>query len=244
MNRKGISIEYLVGAIIAIAVLVVVLGFLIFGWGSSFADTINNLIPSFNKSIDKIEGFEYLRYNLSGNNVQYYSGVEWKDFGKDGIVKLNDKLVSVDIKTQLEDYYYKRQADLDLKGNIKIVKVKMFSDDKDFIFLSGKSITFEGRVESSYGIDKFYVLSNEDIFLRRVIGNDGDYFEELDGVDSSDFRLKEELIIWRDSILNRPVKLTYQEEDSEVTLSYCVEKKDKIYLVVDLSKPANGDVCT
>ena len=107
MNKKAHVSEELKNMGIALAVLFIVLiGIGI--WYFGLFDKIKILLPSFNNTQPKKLDIEIIRYSLSNDKIQWYDGVNFWGFDKNGQVILNKKtLQEAQIKEDIGiNYYY------------------------------------------------------------------------------------------------------------------------------------------
>jgi hypothetical protein len=109
INKKAESDSrtFIFPALIAIILLaIVLLGF--FGKFDGLVQYFKNL-GSFNTTQPPQEGVELVRYDISSDNVQWYDGLEWHDFGKDGQF-FGDKTVKKEplLNDFADGYYFDR----------------------------------------------------------------------------------------------------------------------------------------
>src|SRR3989344_8958901 len=79
MNKKAQDshpILAIMAATIAVFVLVIVFIFF-FSEGNSLKDKIIILFPSFNKTVSPVGEFQFVRYDLTQNKVQFKKGASW-----------------------------------------------------------------------------------------------------------------------------------------------------------------------
>ncbi len=69
-------------------------------------------------------------------------------------------------------------------------------------------------------------------------------YEEITNLDNSEKEIKQKTIEWRDSVLTKPISITYTDTqtDKPTSIKVCAEI-NKPYLVVDLSNPTTKDTC-
>ena len=100
----NVGIGVLIIGVVAVFVLFVV-GFGIYSFFSGTAIPFFNFLPSFNRTVEKVEGIEILRYDIITGKVNYYDKTNWNNL--EGEVFLGDKKVKqVDIKSDFESFYY------------------------------------------------------------------------------------------------------------------------------------------
>jgi hypothetical protein len=149
-NRKGmISIYYLIGGIIAIAVLVFFMVFLFTEGGSRIK--FFEFLPDFKQEVKVVEGIERLRYDISTGEVSYYDGAKWIRFEGEG-VKLGEKELDYsELKKDFEEFYYEG----DRQGEIVVLGYGM--------------VSILGLINAN----NRFIIGDEDIeFLRGLYGND------------------------------------------------------------------------
>jgi|GEM_PF-3277644 len=103
MKKKGVEKSIIIQlAVAGILLAIILIGF---NWGSIY-EGVNNLLPSFGVSREAILDLPQIRYDYLADEVEYYSGVEWKVF--EGLNLGGVEVTSQEIKEEFNDYWYER----------------------------------------------------------------------------------------------------------------------------------------
>ncbi len=265
MNKRGEEQSTGTGAIIAAVIAVVVLVLVIIGlwmWFSGKGLPFFEYLPGFNQTKPPATGLEVLRYKFSEDKVQYYDGVKWNDFEMQKNVELNGKTLDyTKTYTSLVAYFF-----FDVDGERPIADRGTLT--YRLVYQPGGSSPPMGWWDSlkagffgSYS--KLQVKNGEVLIIPAGGGEgyalyldgtlsgltkDGKSYSYLPSLTNSQTLLKKDVIEWRDSVLNKPVEIGFTLENGKIeSVKVCVDKSrynsDKD-LVVDLSNPMTGGVCT
>ena len=228
INKKGESESSSTGSIVAMVIAVIVLVIVVIALYSFFSgNQVWDWLPSFNNTQPRVTNLEILGYSLKDDKVQFYDGTAWTDFKKQGSVELNGKVIrysSGGIYEEFFNYYYGR-------NNVE----KRYSSyyDKNHLGLVAKLVTSLPGKMDHYAID----LNNKEFYL-----NNGE-FSETSPTAFASGAVRQDLIDWRDSIVNEPVSISYTKDGKGTTEKFCLDKEkynvDK-RLVIYLDNPFRG----
>ena len=268
MNKRGENTEsgYTITAVIVALALVVALAIV----GLFFAKNIpffKNLAQPGNETTS-VSGIERLRYDILNDKVQYYGeDLIWHNFN--GIIDLNEKSVSYsDIHTAFSSYFFNsprasREVSMDSKGSSAVIieliqkdssKINKYSEAKMgdvLVELHGSGESFGGNL----GVYLLSIQNNLAFYGTRVEHKIGpikywpDTFPETRTAEimSNSGKLRGEAITWRDSVLNKPMSVTYidKQNNGAKTINVCVTRIDNnnAYLTIDLIQEVNGNEC-
>ena len=106
MNRRGLGLIEILG-IIAIAIIVLFIVFSFLGKVGIISSNFFSIIPDFYPGTPGVKDVQILRYLIDKNTVEYYDGIKWNSFNKQGAAELGDKKVSYkDVTDQFYNYFY------------------------------------------------------------------------------------------------------------------------------------------
>lgn len=257
MNRKGMEAWVVIGAVIAVGVLVAVIGGIYF-FKEDIAKWIGFLpIPG---KIDTSKNvLEIVGYDLEKNEIQYYNGKDWVKF--DTIITLNNKEVSPNIVGEAVNLGYfsgsLRKAPVSYDIGRKKMTILFFMKSyplsgKDVVWIWGTSKWSKGInsiVKISYGWES-YILDSRDVLYKykspEPFVNDNGEFREV-SPSPAESEMVKKAIWWRDAPLENPQTLVYDVLADDGTKKIeskdvCI-KKYGIKLSIDLSKDVSGGYC-
>ncbi|MCA9485311.1 MAG: hypothetical protein KC506_00530, partial [Nanoarchaeota archaeon] len=110
MNRKGDSNP--TGIIISLVLLAFLIIIGIFATTSYGKNTLEQLKPllGIKQEIQIEEGQQTISYNIEKNTIEYYDGIKWISFEKEGKVKLGNKEIEyAPTKETFQDFFYTRE---------------------------------------------------------------------------------------------------------------------------------------
>lgn len=248
IGKKGdVAIEPIMVLVLGITVLALV-GF---GFYLHYSGKIEffNMLPGFNRSVEKYEEPQIVAYNIAENRIEWYDGSKWTVLERDKEVTLGEKKVrggglESDLK---QGYWYDKDKrpmsqELDLKSRPgQTAKVIQFiqSDEE-----GNGALYNELDIVINTGNNKIYVLRDGEILL---ISGDGESLVEDTRNPDKVRELEEYYTKWRDSILEKPTGIRYvdvgMEKEKDMVGYYCVDKINE-RLVVRLNKAVSeGSVC-
>jgi hypothetical protein len=262
-NKKGEEarpVPALVLVIIAAIVLIIVYLFL-FGPGQDLLQKIGIIVPTLNSTKQPAESVQLLRYDIQEDEVKFYDGINWLTFSSDtiklGNIEISETMFKEDISI---NYWYKTGSRekiwIELSDKIrKEIRPKEASKFDGFV----ASVIQNEGYNTKKG-DIRMILANQEnsqTFGTIYYGNDEKMILETGEIDTTLIDEPEEpteikkgskayellspkLETWRDSVLKKPVTISYNKGDSS---KYCVEEFDNRYLVIDLSKPTLETTC-
>ena len=268
MNKKAMpAINMLIGVAIILAVILII--FLTPSIRNIIINYTNTIIPSLNQTTPpQQEGIEILRYDLSKNEVQYYTGTQWLDF-KDregGQVDLNNKRIYYGVvKTELSNYYYQQEKPRE-QFTIKTIPPETFWPNQndlpndycvsmDYIAsptknplnkqLGDVSITLWSIETPTSCSSPLYGTLTFTKDNKLILGGEGDITSKHPNIFKS---ISEKAVSWRKPDLSKPITISYddlnkilkketQNNQHQLSNTFCPELFDNQYLVVYLDQP-------
>ncbi len=272
MNKKAFEIRTVFIGIV-LAMFIIALFFLfITGAGRDLLIRTGVIVPTLNASTTLILDSEIIRYDISQDKVQWYDSVNFWDFDKNGQASFNKKtLQDATIKNDFMNYYYNhtirdnnKWVNLGSKENILIYDS---TDNKEFARISFKTppqlnLFLIGLQYPSGDVDS--VLRSKNTEDRKVYGEmilkgnslelikinynfEGLNYDSKKTMGQSNELYKlivPQLNTWRFSILSKPIKISYKENNLDTSNYFCVSFYNPSYLKVDLFLPVQQDtVC-
>ncbi|MBI2451657.1 hypothetical protein HYV50_01100 [Candidatus Pacearchaeota archaeon] len=266
MNKKAqedsrTSIFPILLVVFLLAVLIIFLGIK----GSDILDRLKNFIPGFRPQNATTESIEIIRYDIENNNMQYYDGLSWLDFQNE-ISLENKKLNHNSLIADFSDNYYGKTRQKErvsisqetlkefYKNNYNSLPVldayifnmvqytsdspKDFSKRGDVYAILISKIGFGKDDNKIYG--ELTLNANNELKIR-TINNDLSslmlYFSRIQQTSELYKATVPKMAEWRDSVLKKPIKINYKENEQSTSNYFCAEKKDNKFLVVYLDKP-------
>jgi len=231
MNRKG-EVTWLT---VMVAVAVVILFIVIFNYSGvlqGFIKFFDSAIPGFKQPNVTVQGVEILRFDMLNDEVEFWTGADWKKIGKG--VEIGSEEVS---RSEIYDAYRGFYYDRDELGPVFEIG-STFLKFRSLEYFPG-SKEFEGA-----GVLKSYVTFS----LVRELEGTIDLEDSLLNYDDTFYTKSNKatkyvkqspapplVIEWRDSKLKEPMPLK--------TKHYCLEKKDNSLLVYLDREVASGKPC-
>ena len=159
MNKRGMTANEVVVAVVAIVVLVVVLYFV----GPIFLKIIIPIIrgTNINGSVQLTTGPEIVRYRLLTGEVQWYDSTTWQNFPADQVVLGKKFIVKSDIKNTFSKYY--------TETNVIGQQVSTPSGNLLITGLSASPVTYGKLTFANYIIldnNRYYFTADNQLYQR------------------------------------------------------------------------------
>lgn len=192
-------------------------------------DDMKNTFENFYYKSDR--GKKIIELNLPLNNILIVSGVGEADRNKlvssYGNPVVDAKIVnfynpSFSYFEPKSELGFKRSTEDNGNGEVEALLVKDNGNGAGALFFLG--------IDNSFRIGYFI---GDEIKYGRLEVKERSYLADI-------FNGMKE---WRDSVFKKPILISYGIDKGNESASYCIEVKDKIYLVVDLNKKASGGDC-
>ncbi len=261
MDKKGITVKYLLTALVAVVILAVLVWAAVSLQGGQNNTFLNSLL-NFGDDIENVKEIAVLRYNLDENVVQFYDGESWHGFQEAGEVELDGKVIEYGNVTKAFGVLYfsgGENKEVSLSSNIfeniyygSCSKVPRGPGPDSFttwiartglIFPDSKEVRID-LISSFAGKEtgeSFFVLtSSDDLEFQKVSDAQIPCLDgSLSKLDRSTIGEDYDKVVdlgksWRASASEGPIDIPLKN-GNEITID-CI-KKDGKYLIVDLNKP-------
>jgi len=257
MNKKANVSDELKNIGIAVAVLIIVLIGLAL-WYLGIFDRIKILLPGFNSTQPVKSDIEIIRYDLSRDNIQWYDSVNFWNFDKNGQTSFNKKtLQKSNIKSDFEDYYYNRDLPIQFvlekrfnnkiktinNGAQRVYKNKFLIEKFDNLEKGNVTITVYYATETLLGESpKYFILTlNNELYEINPENREEKEIYKFEYIDEPEKEIISKVNAWKFSILSKPIKINYKENNIGTSNYFCVSFYNPSYLKADLSSPVNSD---
>ena len=256
-SNKAETREISIHTLLFIFVLVIVLGGVYLFYSNYGLPWAKNL-PKFGDN-SSVDGIALIRYVVLDDKVQYYDGSSWFDITKE--TTLDDKTISSDTTRQsFFNFYFTREFPVKLSLD-NLVNKKIRNDpslawingriykkeflisgfskkEKGSLFITTTHNSDNNKQNEAEDITYFKILLDNTLYDYRILTGESKLFNYIDAPETE---MIEKATQWRDSVLGKPITLSYIKTGSEIPISetktFCVEKIDNVYLNVNLNNP-------
>ena len=271
MRERGQAnpVYWIVGAVIALTLFVVIVVFLTQGSGNDVFRFLGTLLPSFNRTQEKVAGEEKVRYVISSDALEYYDGTSWKAFGEGERTLGKKRITGSGLGERFRIWYYqRREAEaVELDG----IWYARISDVLDRDYESARAFWEWKGLQRIFGSEATRTLKRGDVLIelwKRGQATKAGQLEALYVLPAGEARvvsvvkeLKEDVLgknyawekevllaalQWRESALEKPLTLVYQDsEGKEHDSAACVKRTPGTQeLVAEISKSVQaGERC-
>ncbi len=241
MNKKGQEADSkgigpIIAAVVAAVVLVIVAIALYNFFSGGGASYLTNL-PGFNNTKPLVVDLEMLRYSIANDNVQFYDGTTWRDFEKQGAVEMNGKKVNyLETKNSFTGDYFQSKT---LREKNPMITVKDASGNTQQIklILTPQSGPGGGVAIIINGVGDYLLTINNGVEVWKVSGwifVSAEYSPIDKSLTDTEKLAIEKAIEWRDSILAKPIAITYYV-GTDKRIAYVCADRGKYNVNHDLS---------
>ena len=229
-NKGETDIRFLLAGIVALFVLVLV-GIGAYSLYTGKAIPFAQYLPDFMTKKEKIEVIEKIRYQIIEDKVQYYDGTIWLDFkGKN--VELGEKtIVKDEVKKDFKRYYFNEDVRLEEDPDLN------FLFNNPDVIQKGSPLKKGDVFVRFFSKNELLILDNYDVLKK--------YNQDKDKTSSADYKIEPyksirvKAIIWRDSVLKKPISIGFLVGSTSERIMTCV-KKIGTDLVVDLMEESES----
>ena|SRR3989344_7988269 len=259
MNKKAnTSITILFSIVIAMFIIALYFLFMA-GAGKDLLIRAGIIVPILNASITLKLDSEIIRYDLSLDKIQWYDGVNFWDFEKNGQASFNKKtLQETQIKKDLGiNYYYDRDLPVQFvlekrfnneiktanDGSQRVYKNKFLIEKFIKAEKGNVTITVYYATETLLGESpKYFILTlKNELYEINPENREEKEIYKFKYIDEPEREIISKVSAWRNSIFSKSVQLHYEENNIGTSSYFCVSFYNPSYLKVDLSSPVNSD---
>lgn len=252
-NKKGAGVEVITILAVVIAVLAIVgLGYYLQYSGNT--KFLENILPNFGTEKPIIESIEVIRYDLYEDRVEYFDGEQWIAFTKGEKIFENKVVKEEGLKSDFRDNYYydpkiRESFAINIPdfGNLKFISFSKVNEQAEYIAWYERRHTpllmklgdpfFVSRDQTGNTLGYYYIIDQK-LYFSKTSGAQSEDTQVVDSPNSQ--KLITSFLIWRDSILKKPIEIHYFDKSGNAKSDwYCVTKYDNMYLAVDLNKPVD-----